>query len=106
MIPVQLAKYNTNSDNNITLLLPKFKNQTLRFLLIPRNHSQDIHIKLDVFGTSTWLLIDGKNSVENICTKMRQQFGENIEPAEERVTKFLTKLYDNRYITYKQLLDR
>ncbi len=104
----QLTTYNeqrtTNNEQRITLLLPKFKNDILRRFFISGRHSNFIHIKLDALGSATWLLIDGKDNVEQICEKVSMQLGDKLNSPVEQVTKFLTKLYDNRYITYKQLL--
>jgi len=49
-------------------------------------------------------MINGKDNVEQICEQLKITFGDKLKSPEEQVSKFLTKLYDNRYITYKQLL--
>ena len=106
MIPVRIAE-SDRSDKSVEsvlmLKIPKFKNISIGKLILFNNHSAYMKIHLDSFGSEVWMLIDGKIDVEQICTKLTGKFGEKVQPAEERVTKFLTKLYDNRYITYKQL---
>ena len=76
----------------------------LRQWLIPGGKSDSFRIHLDELGSATWLAIDGKNSVAEICLILDEQFGEKIHPVETRVTKFLTLLYDQRYITFKELI--
>lgn len=89
----------------ITLLLPKFKNEKFRKFFIPHSRSEFIQIKLDEIGSATWLFIDGKKNVQQICDILVDKFGDKVNPVEERISKFLTGLYNNRYITFKQLED-
>ena len=100
------ADINKPQEQTITLLVPKFRNKWLSNFLFHNRPSQYIYIHLDEFGTSVWLMIDGKLNVGQICHNLIDKYGEKVMPAEERVPKFLTKLYDNRLISYKQLLER
>ena len=42
-------------------------------------------------------------TVGAICQSLRDHFGSGVLQAEERVNKFMSKLYQERYITFKQL---
>jgi hypothetical protein len=117
MIPIRKIQHKFQSDSPthqltnspthqlVTLLLPKFKSNNLFTFLFPHLRSAFISIHLDEFGSAAWLMIDGKINVEIICRQLQERFPEKLKSPEEQVTKFLTKLYDNRYITYKQLLE-
>ena len=62
-----------------------------------------IKLKLDELGSATWLSVDGKKNVEQICEELKEKLGEKINPAEERVTKFLTQLYLNEFISLNKI---
>ncbi len=75
-------------------------------MLQPRSKGDFIHIKLDEAGSNTWLLIDGRSRVQDICLKLTEYFPEKPSPAdeiEERVTRFMTFLYHQRYITFREI---
>ncbi len=41
-------------------------------------------LRLDEIGSAGWRLIDGERTVSEICEELRREFGERVEPAEER----------------------
>jgi len=107
--PVRIQKHILNQDGNITLIVPKFKKEALQKFIIPKNKSGNFKIRLDGLGSATWLEIDGKRNVHEICKLLKEKLGEKIEPIEEvetRITKFLTQLYDRRYISFKELQEQ
>ncbi|MDP2424532.1 MAG: PqqD family protein [Bacteroidales bacterium] len=105
LIPVRTQTFETGEDGQITLLVPKFKSKTLSYFIIPQSKSDHFRINFDQLGSATWQMIDGKMNVGKICTALSERLGEKIHPAEERVTKFLTLLYEQRYITFTELLE-
>ena len=58
---------------------------------------------MDKFGSMTWLLIDGNKNVYEICEGLREEFGEEIEPVYDRVSLFISKLYKNKFIIFKEI---
>jgi hypothetical protein len=50
------------------------------------------HIRLDDFGSRAWSLFDGRRTVRQAAAELRQQFGDEIEPAEERLGEFVRQL--------------
>jgi hypothetical protein len=105
LTPIKKIEFKVDDDNNITLKLPRFRNEKFRKLFIPQSRSEFIQIKLDEIGSATWMLIDGKKNVQQICKELDAQFGDKVSPVVERINKFLTGLYNNRYISFKQLED-
>jgi hypothetical protein len=85
-----------------TLLYPKFKNDKVSKYMLG-NRSPFIKMKLDEIGTASWLLVDGKKKVSEIVDILNEQFGEKIKPAHERLGKFLSQLYDNKYISFIEI---
>jgi len=106
--PVRLMEHEVREDGGITILLPRFKNRVSSSLFQPRSKDRLIYIRLDRFGSRTWLLIDGQSTVSAISGKLLGQSpGElaNREETDERVTKFLSLLYQERYITFREIED-
>jgi hypothetical protein len=103
--PVRKQAFETDDDGKVTLLVPKFSNKALSDFLIPKSKTDHFKIRLDELGSATWLAIDGKLNVGQLCDKLANALGEKIHPVHERVPKFLTLMYEQRYITFQELLD-
>ena len=106
--PVRILGHELRDDGRINLWMPRFKNRINSTLFQPGSKDKFIFIKLDRFGSHTWLLIDGMDNVAQICSKLKEQFPEELQPleeTEERVTNFLSLLYQERYITFREIQD-
>lgn len=104
LIPVTRCGHQIEESGKVTILVPKFRNEKVsKFMLGKR--SRFIYIHLDDIGTFTWLQIDGHRSIAAIAQAMREHFGEDLKAPEERVNKFMSRLYQERYITFKQIED-
>ncbi len=104
LTPIRFKQHEDIEDGTVAIIFPKFKNERLQSFLVPGNKSKFIRIKLDELGTASWLAIDGKKTVKDICDLLENKFGERIQPVEERTTKFFTSLYEQRYISFKELI--
>lgn len=100
--PLKLHNEEIN-DNLVTVLIPKFQNKYIVEYIVPKLKSPDIKLKLDEIGSVTWLLLDGKKDVRTISKLLLEKFGEKIEPVNQRLTKFLTSLYEQRLITFQEI---
>ncbi len=99
-IPLRILTHQIEANGLVTLLVPRFESRFWRkFMNLPEKKSY-IYLHLDESGSETWLLIDGIKSVHHICTELTLKLAEKIHPTEERVTKFLTQLYKNKYISF------
>jgi len=105
LIPVRLYEHKVNDDGNVTILVPKFKNERFARFFIPARKSIYISIHLDELGSATWLAMDGSKNIDIICKELSEKFGDKIYPAQERIIKFFSGLYHNKQITFRQLLD-
>jgi hypothetical protein len=101
--PVAKHRHEVNEDGLATVFIPKFKNRYLIKFLVPSWKSPEFRIKLDELGSAVWLSIDGKKNVDSICLELINKLGEKVHPAEERVTKFLSTLYYQGFITFREL---
>lgn len=102
LTPFRKIGHKTEESGVITLLYPKFKNSKVsKFML--GNRTPYIHMKLDEIGTASWFLIDGKKKVGEIAGALEEQFGDKVKPAHERLGKFLSQLYNNKYISFIEI---
>lgn len=83
--PVRLAEWEERSGRVVVSRPRSVKSglagmvDTLLFLLSARR------IRLDSLGSSAWLNFDGEKSVGQVAKLLREEFGEKVEPAEERL---------------------
>jgi len=71
--------------------------------LIPKNKPKNINIHFDELGSEVWLAIDGNKNVQTIIREMDDKIGEKIQPSQDRISKFITQLYNHRFIYFKEL---
>jgi len=101
--PLARHRHEAGDDGLVTVFIPKFKNKYLIKFLVPSWKSPEFRIKLDELGSAVWQSIDGRKTVERICEELSERMGDKIHPAEERVTKFLSTLYYQGFVTFKEL---
>ncbi|AFH49861.1 Hypothetical protein IALB_2156 [Ignavibacterium album JCM 16511] len=106
LTPIRNYNHIEEEKNKVSVLVPRFTNKFLVKYLVPRLKSPDIKVKLDKFGSAAWLKADGNKNVQLICDELLSEFGEEINPVVERVTKFYTQLYQYQFISFKELKER
>lgn len=102
--PIGKFEHKEGTNGGIVVLIPRFRGWLGKHLLQPRLKYPYITLELDALGADTWLLSDGKNTVRQICQLLRQKHAEKIEPAEDRITTFLSGLYMQKLITFTEIL--
>lgn len=60
------------------------------------------HIALDNYGTTLWNALDGKRTVFDVVSHMKEQFPDEEERMLDRVITFLHTLQTNRFIVIKE----
>ena len=103
LTPLRLHKEEVSEENLVTVLIPKFQNRFAVRFIVPKLKSDVFKLKLDELGSAVWLSVDGRNTVDQIAKQLLKKFGDKIEPVNERVTKFLTGLYEQRLITFQEI---
>lgn len=63
------------------------------FLSTPR-------IRLDERSSRVWHLLDGQRSVAEIAEELRLEFGNDVEPAEERTCELIRALHIQEVVAY------
>ncbi len=103
LTPECIHGFEMRENEKVAILIPRFTSKFFGKYFLPLLKNKFIPLKLDELGSETWLLIDGKKNVQNICDALSEKLGEKIHPAEERVTLFLTELYKNKFIKFNEL---
>lgn len=103
LTPYRFYGEETDSEGNVIVLIPKFKNKILVKYLLPRMKSRNFKLKLDKFGSGVWLLLNGENNIKFIAEELVRKFGDEIQPIYERLPKFMTMLYTNKLISFREI---
>ena len=101
--PVRVLNEEIDENNIVTVLIPKVTNRFAKKYFEPMLKSPVIKLKLDEIGSASWLAIDGKKNVAEIATELLKKFGDKIDPVDERLTKYLTTLYEQRFISFQEI---
>ncbi len=108
LTPLRLLDHTAGEGAKVSIMMPRYHGTPWKHLLQKRTRRQFIPIRLDEFGSATWLLIDGINTVGKIAGKLQEQFPEkltNKDETETRVANFIFLLYNQRYISFRELQD-
>jgi len=103
LTPLKLYSEEENQDELVTVIVPKFKNKVVVKLISPKLKSDHFKIKLDKFGSAVWLKINGKTKVDQIIKDLKKKFGDEIKEEHERTTKFIFQLYEQGFISFKEI---
>ena len=109
LTPVRLMEHQLTEEGKIDILLPRFKSRFWSEVYRNSKKGEFIYIHLDEIGSAIWLLIDGHKKVTEICTLLNEMKSDKLQPAEEtekRVTQFLSMLYQERYISFQEILSK
>lgn len=108
--PVRLADW-TESQARVTIIRPKSLRpglfgwiDLLLYLLSAKR------IRLDAFGSFAWLQLNGERSVGEVGALLRSEFGDAVEPVEERLGHLIRVFRNQEFVAYprwdEQLLSR
>jgi len=103
LTPACIYGHVVKENGKVSVLVPRFTSKFWGKYLLPIMKNKYIHVKLDELGSETWMMIDGKKNVQQICDFLNGKLGDKIHPAEERITLFLTELYKNKFIKFNEL---
>ena len=103
LTPFKLHTEEVDEENLVTVLIPKFKNKFAVKFISPKLKSDVFRIKLDKFGSFIWIKMNGNYKVHQIVKDAVEHFKEEIHPAEERISKFIFQLYEQRLISFNEL---
>jgi hypothetical protein len=98
VIPKRRLEWEDGQGDLAVLLVPRFRRGPLSKWLQPRLKRPHIRVKLDRIGSFVWRRMDGAKTFNQVLGEMRTEFGETIEPAEDRLIKFFSILHKDRFI--------
>jgi hypothetical protein len=96
--PVRNCNHELNSGL-VTILFIKKKLNIIERIFFKKISSKPYKIDLDEIGSFVWNLCDGNKTVKEITEISKRNFGERIEPAEERVEKFIRQMNKNKLVS-------
>jgi len=102
LTPIKIFPSEEEVDGIKYILIPRFKNEILK-KVFSSFRSEMIKVKLDLHGSQIWNLIDGKNKIKYIIEEFAKQ-NSSMKDSKERITLFISQLYVNGFITFKELL--
>jgi hypothetical protein len=103
LIPQQNIRSEITEEGVYVLLKPKYRHPWMVKHVLPRLKSPHYKIKLDDIGSFIWELCDGQKNVEEIGKRLKEKFGDRVEPLYERLGTFFQNLEKNKFITFKNL---
>ena len=105
LTPIRLHEHETDEGGKVVLMVKKFRSEKVTRYMLGRR-SPYYKVKLDELGSAVWKEIDGKSRVSDILHRIMTLHAETPEKTEElesRLSKYLSLLYDNRYIYFREL---
>lgn len=91
-----------DDQGKVTLVVPKFARQWMQNFFIAPARKKTVNIHLDELGSAVWLRIDGNKTTLQIAGELKEKYPE-AEETEDRVVSFISMLYEQRYVTFRQL---
>ncbi len=98
VVATRMIEWEDGPDGGVVLLVPRFRRGPLAKWLQPKLKRPYMRVKLDEIGTFAWRRMDGSIQFHVIVDDMKKEFGEKVEPADERLKKFMTILYKDKFI--------
>jgi hypothetical protein len=104
--PKRSYQWETEDGEQVVVLVPKFRSRFLAHWLLPRLRSPFFRVKLDAFGSYVWLCCSGDMTVGEIGRSLQSHFGERVEPVYQRLTVFINRLVQERFIHFSEHPDQ
>lgn len=102
LTPVKIQEFETGENGIVTVLIPRFKWSVVHNYMVKNGRDPNFRLDLDEIGSEVWVSIDGKRKVKEVGEKVKEKLGDKIEPR-ERLVKFVSMMYHNKIITFKEL---
>jgi len=100
LAPVRFAKWE-EVEGKVILLRPRPTTRGPRGLLDRFFHRMSANrIRLDEFGSFAWIRLDGSRTVGQVVELMREEFGDRVDPAEERLSHLIWLLRREELLGY------
>lgn len=101
LYPVKQCEHEIK-DGLVVVLFRNTKPSFIEKLFFKKLVNKPYKIDLDEIGSFIWHLCDSKNNVEEIARLAKEEFGEKIDPVEERVVEFMKQMHKTKLIELYQ----
>ena len=99
--PVRIAEWR-DVDGGIVLERPPAKRSGVRGIGRLTSFMAVRRVRLDDVGSFSWKRFDGATTVGEVCGALRERFGESVEPAEERLGRFVQSLRREGFLVCRE----
>ncbi len=100
LAPRRVAKWE-EVDGRVVVIRPDPETRGLRGWLDRLLHSMSAsRIRLDELGSFAWMRLDGERTVAEVAELLRREFGEAVEPAEERLGHLVRAMRREGFLAY------
>ena len=96
--PRRRLDWRETEDRCCVVLRPKFGESRAGRWLAGRLGDPCYRIRLDDVGTFIWKACDGQTPLTVIAARLHGAFGDRVEPADERLARFIQTLLRSRMI--------
>ena len=97
-LPSRRFDWCQDDDGRCVVLRPKLGEGRVGRWFAARLGDPYYRIRLDEFGTFVWKACDGHTPLAVIAERMRDEFGDRVEPTQERVGRFVQTMLHGRMI--------
>ncbi len=101
--PIKCYSELIDDEGIVSVLIPKIKNETLRNFASRYVKNIFMKVKLDKYGSEVWKKIDGEKNVDLIIQEIKNQLSDELVDAESRIINFIFILYQQDFITFKEI---
>ena len=105
VVATRNVEWEDGPEGGAVLLVPRFRKGPLAKWLQPKLKRPHIKVKLDEIGSFAWHMMDGRTPFYKLVEAMKEHFGERVEPADERLRKFMTILYKEKFVKLEAPLE-
>ena len=96
-IPAAFAERLIDGENPVRVW--RQYRQLTQTALAARVDDPHYRIRLDDVGTFVWKACDGRTPIALIAERLREQFGSSVEPAEQRLSRFVGQMRRSKLLT-------
>ncbi len=96
LTPVRLFEHRLEEDK-VIVLIPKYRSRWMSWL--QRRLKRPFYLlHLDEIGSAFWLACDGQRNISAIGARLKERFGEDIEPVWDRLALFVRHMRKGKLI--------
>ncbi len=99
LVPEHNVRWEKTVQGQVCLWSPKYTHPFMVKYILPLIKKKEVRISLDDYGSFAWQQIDGKKNIRQIGAVMLQEFGEKIEPVEQRLAIFINIMLNRKLLS-------